>query len=310
MDKRPFGRTGLHVSVLGFGAAPIGFLPTDRQRTASMLNYLLDHGVNLIDTAASYQGSEELIGETIGHRREQFILLSKCGQAFDDLPGEAWSPQVILGTIDRSLKRLRTDRLDVMILHSCGLEVLQRGDVLAALAKARDAGKIRFAGYSGDNDAAACAAALSDVAVIETSVNVADQANITRVLPVAKKHDVGVVAKRPIANAAWKSRDRQPGMYKDYAAAYTDRLKQMNITPADVGFTGSGDPDHDWPELALRFTLSFPEVHTAIIGTTNPTNAQRNLEYAAKGKLPADVVQKIRAAFGHADPVGAWEGLT
>ena len=313
MEKRKFGRTGLHVSPLGFGAAPIGFLKTDRDRTGKILNFLLDHGCNFIDTAASYQGSEELIGETMGRRREEYILLSKCGQAFDDLPGDAWSPQVISATIDRSLKRLRTDRLDVMLLHSCDLATLEQGEALGALARARDGGKIRFAGYSGDNDAAAYAATLSEVAVIETSINIADQANITRVLPTAKQHDVGVIAKRPICNAAWKDITRQPGMYKDYAAAYTERLKKMNITPADVGFTGngaSGDAERDWPELAIRFTLSFPEVHTAIIGTTNPANAQRNLEYASKGPLPADVVQKIRAAFHHADPVGAWEGLT
>src|SRR5687768_16374108 len=134
MEKRPFGRTSLQVSALGFGAAPIRFLQTDRDRTAAILKFLLDYGVNFIDTAASYQGSEELIGQTIGHRRDQFILLSKCGQQFDYLPGEAWSPQVIAATIDRSLRRLRTDRLDVMILHSCDLATLQQGDALAALA--------------------------------------------------------------------------------------------------------------------------------------------------------------------------------
>lgn len=313
MESRTFGRTGLRLSVLGFGGAPIGLLNTDRQRTANILNFLLDHGVNFIDTASGYEGSEELIGQTVSHRREQFILLSKCGRKLDGLEGADWSSRLIANTIDRSLKRLRTDRLDVMILHSCDLEVLQRGEAIAALAKARDAGKIRFAGYSGDNDDAAYAATLADVAVIETSINVADQANITRVLPVARQHNVGVVAKRPIANAAWKAIDRQPGFYRDYAAAYTQRLKKLDITPADVGFVGngaSGDPEQDWPELALRFTLSFPEVHTAIIGTTNPANAQKNLEYARKGPLPADVVARIRAAFQHADPVGAWEGLT
>ena len=103
-------------------------------------------------------------------------------------------------------------------------------------------------------------------------------------------------------------------MYKEYAAGYTERLKKMDIGPADVGFigngTGTGDPAIDWPELALRFTLSFPEVHTAIIGTTNPANARQNIDAANKGPLPAEVVAKIRAAFHHADPVGAWEGLT
>ena len=311
MEKRRFGRTGLQVSVLGFGAAPIGFLETEQRRTADILNFLLDHGVNFIDTAASYQGSEELIGRTIGHRRGDFVLLSKCGRAVegpDPIAGEAWSPDLITKTVDRSLRRLKTDRLDVMLLHSCDLDVLRRGEALGALAKARDAGKIRFAGYSGDNDTAAYAATLDDVAVIETSVSIADQANVTRVLPAARQHDVGVIAKRPIANAAWKSIDRQPGMYKDYAAAYTERLQKMAMTPAELGF--SGDPESAWPEIALRFTLSFPEVHTAIIGTTNPANAQRNIDYARRGPLPGDTVAKIRAAFGHADPVGAWEGLT
>ena len=289
-------------------------LPRNRsQRTQSILNYLLDHGVNLIDTAASYKNSEELIGDAIGKRRDQYILVSKCGQSFDDLKGEEWSAEQIARTVDRSLRRLKTDHLDVMLLHSCSLDVLQRGEAVGALAKARDAGKIRHAGYSGDNDAVAYAATLRDIAVIETSINIADQANITRVLPVARQHNVGVIAKRPIANAAWKSPDQQPGMYRDYASSYTDRLKKMNITPADVGFTGAGvtgDATADWPQLALRFTLSFPEVHSAIIGTTNPANAQKNIDFANQGALPRDVVEKIRAAFHHADPVGAWKGLT
>ncbi|MEA2710517.1 MAG: hypothetical protein QOF78_3118 [Phycisphaerales bacterium] len=307
MQKRTFGRTGLQVSVLGFGAAPIGFLATDRKRTADILNFLLDNGVNLIDTAASYKNSEELIGEAIANRRKEFVLVSKCGQTVDGVDGQDWSASLITKTVDRSLKRLRTDRLDVMLLHSCSLAVLEHGEALGALVKAREQGKIRFAGYSGDNEAAAYAATLEDVAVVETSINIVDQANIVRVLPIARDRKVGVIAKRPIANAAWKAPEHQPGMYKDYASAYTERLKKLDLTPADLGF--SGEPDELWPEIALRFTLSFPEVSTAIIGTTNPTNAKHNIAYANKGPLPPDVVAKIRAAFQHADPVGAWEGL-
>ena len=304
MQKRTFGKTGLDVSVLGFGAAPIGYLETERRRVAEMLNVLLDQGVNLIDTAASYAGAEEVIGQTIGKRRAEFVLVSKCGQAVEGVTGEDWSEKLILETVDRSLRRLQTDRLDVMLLHSCSLDVLQKGEALGALVKARQAGKIRFAGYSGDNDAAAYAATLEDVAVIETSISIADQANIDSVLPIAKKLDVGVIAKRPIANAAWKPRSEQPGMYQSYAAPYTERLQKMELEPADVGLA----PDA-WSEMALRFTLSFPEVHCAIIGTTNPHNAQTNIDIASKGPLTAEAVAKIRAAFKHADPARAWEGL-
>src|SRR5579864_1310664 len=118
MKKVPFGKTGLMVSTLGFGGAPVGYLKIDRDRVANILNLLLDSGVNAIDTAASYPGSEELIGNNVGHRRAEYVLISKCGQSFPDLPGKEWSPQVITATVDRALRRLKTDHLDVMLLHS------------------------------------------------------------------------------------------------------------------------------------------------------------------------------------------------
>ena len=308
MTKRTFGKSGYSVSALGFGGAPIGYLAVEQDRSAKILSLLLDSGVNFIDTAASYPGSEEAIGKAIGKRRSEFVLVSKCGQAFDDLPGEAWSAQVITATVDRSLKRLQTDHLDVMLLHSCGLEKLKAGDGIGALVKARDAGKIRFVGYSGDNEAAAYAAAHPEIAVIETSINIADQHNIDVVLPVCRQHNVGVIAKRPIANAAWKDASEQRGIYGGYADEYNKRLKQMNLNPAELGF--AGEPSQAWPEIALRFTLSQPGVHTAIIGTTNPENAKTNIRYAEKGPLPPDVVGKIRSAFAAQDPQGKWTGQT
>jgi aryl-alcohol dehydrogenase-like predicted oxidoreductase len=309
MQKRPFGSTGFSVTPLGFGAAPIGLLQTERDATGKLLSALLDAGVNLLDTAASYKESETVIGEFIGHRRDQFVLVSKCGASLPHVEGPAWSAQVVTNTVDASLRRLRTDRLDVMLLHSCGKDVLERGEVVAALAAARDAGKIRFAGYSGDNDAAAYAATLPDIAVIETSVSLADQHNIDAVLPGCRQRNLGVLAKRPIANAAWTPRDAQPGMYKDYASTYHDRLAKLNLDPAAMLGT-TAPPEQAWPELALRFTLSIPGVHTAIIGTTRIENARANIAIAEKGPLPTDVVERLRAAFRAADPRDQWLGQT
>lgn len=306
--KRTLGRTGLEVSTLGFGAAPIGLLETEQQRVAGILNTLLDEGVNLIDTAASYAGSEEAIGKAVGHRRDEYVLVSKCGQEFDDLPGEKWSEQVILATVDRALKRLQTDYLDVMLLHSCSLATFQRGEAIGALAKAREAGKIRFAGYSGDNEAVAVAAQHPEVAVVETSINITDQANISGLLPVARQNNVGVIAKRPIANAAWKALSDQPGFYSDYAKTYHERFKAMGLTLEDLGVGG----DEDWASVALRFTLSQPGVHTAIIGTTNPDNARRNIEAAGRGPLPDEALQKITEAYARAEKESGknWEAQT
>jgi aryl-alcohol dehydrogenase-like predicted oxidoreductase len=306
MNKVTFGKTGLSVSQLGFGAAPIGYLKTAQDRVANILNLLLDAGVNVLDTAASYLGSEELIGNSVGHRREQYVLISKCGQSFPDLPGKEWSAQVIAATVDRALKRLKTNHLDVMLLHSCDLSVLKQGEAVGALAKAREAGKIRHAGYSGDNEAAGYAAGLADIAVIETSVSVADQMNLDTVLPLARKHNIGVIAKRPIANAAWKEPSDQPGFYGNYAAEYHRRLKEMKLDPAALGIPGP--PEQAWPELAIRFTLSQPGVHTAIIGTTKPANARANIAAAEKGPLPAQIIDKIRAAFHQKDPQRQWTG--
>jgi aryl-alcohol dehydrogenase-like predicted oxidoreductase len=300
MKKVTFGKTGFSVSPLGFGGAPMGFLKTDQDRVAKILNLLLDAGANVIDTAAMYPGSEQAIGNSVSLRRNEYVLVSKCGQAFEGLPGAAWSAQVIAATVERALKWLKTDHLDVMLLHSCDLATLKKGEALGALVKARDAGKIRFAGYSGDNDAAAYAATLSDVAVIETSVSIADQNNLEMVVAPAQKNNIGVLAKRPIANAAWKDASQQPGFYGNYASEYHRRLKQMKLDPSELGFT---DPSEQaWPELALRFTLSSPGVHTAIIGTTNPDNTRANIAHARKGPLPTSVVERIRAAFRRCDP--------
>jgi aryl-alcohol dehydrogenase-like predicted oxidoreductase len=306
MLKRPFGKTGFTVTPLGFGAAPVAYLKTDQARAAQVVHQLLDAGVNLIDTAASYPGSESFLGEQVSARRDEFVLVSKCGQKIPESDARAWAPELIEATVDRALKQLRTDHLDVMLLHSCSIDVLREGAALGALVKAREMGKIRFAGYSGDNEAAAYAAELPDIAVIETSVNLADQRNIDLVLPKAIANQIGVLAKRPIANSAWRS--ALPGMYQNYAKVYVERLAKMNLDPAALGVDGPAD--QAWPELALRFTLSQSGVHTAIIGTTNPKNAELNLRLAAKPPLSADSIDTVREAFRDAQGEEIWTGQT
>lgn len=305
LTRRIFGKTSTAISLLGFGGAPVGFLAPERSQIADLLNTLLDEGLNLIDTAAGYRGSEELIAEAVGHRRHEYFLVSKCGHPVDGIDPAlpAWSPELITQTVDRSLRRLRTDRLDLMLLHTCDLATLRQGDALAALLKARDAGKIRYVGYSGDNDAVTYAARLPEIAVVQTSLNIVDQANIDGLLPVAVEHNTGVMAKRPVANAAWRKLEEQPGIYSDYARDYTARFAAMKLNLADLGADS-------WGELALRFTLSQPGVTTAIVGTTNVKNARANLAAARRGPLPAETVAKIRTAFTTAQPAEGWPGLT
>jgi aryl-alcohol dehydrogenase-like predicted oxidoreductase len=308
MDKTTFGKTGFSVSRLGFGAAPAAYLKADRDNAATMLFTMLDRGVNLIDTASSYPGSHEFLGEHLSKRRKDFVLVSKCGGKIPEITGTPWSPDYITAQIDLALKLLRTDTIDVMLLHSCDLATLQKGEAIGALAQARDAGKIRFAGYSGDNDAAAYAAAHDDIAVIETSINIVDQHNIDTVLPVCLEHNVGVLAKRPIANAAWKDLKDQKGLYQSYAKTYTERFAKLGVKAADLGYPP--ESQSHWPEIALRFTLSQPGVTTAIVGTTNMSNFEFNLAYASKGPLSQSQITTLRNAFHQADPEGKWLGQT
>lgn len=306
MTHRKLGRTGLEVSPLGFGSAPAAFLKTELEAAAKLVNDLLDRGLNLIDTAAAYPGSEAFIGQYLAARRAEYVLVSKCGNV--RVPGvdaAPWSAALVEASVERSLRELKTDHLDVMLLHSCDLDTLKKGEALGVLVKAQAAGKVRHVGYSGDNEAAAAAAAMPEIEVIETSINYLDQANIDRLLPVARQHDVGIIAKRPVANAAWRGAEGRAGIYVNYTKEYLRRHEAMKLDPAALGFTAA-----EWPDVALRFTLSFPEVSTAIVGTTNPANAARNLDAAAKGGLDPAIVEKLRAAFKAAPDSATWTGQT
>jgi len=243
----------------------------------------------------------------VGHRRREFVLLSKCGRRQEGLEGEDWSESLIAATVDQSLRRLRTDHLDVMLLHTCKQEVLERGEALGALLKAKEAGKIRFAGYSGDNEAATYAVGLPGVDVLMCSASICDQVNLEGALPAAAKAGTGVIVKRSVANGAWKPAEAQQGIYRDYVKPYMERFAAMGLDPGKLGF-----PAGAWMEIALRFTLALPAVHVASIGTTSLANAEANLRLLAQGPLEPAAVAAIRAAFQEArDRAGvAWPGLT
>ncbi len=299
MDRTVLGKTELSVSRLGFGAAPIGFLATPQDQVDGLVGMLLDEGVNLFDTAAMYIDAEQKLGAALGSKRDAAVLVSKCGTKDKELPGDEWSAELILASIDRSLERLKTDHLDVALLHSCDLQTLQHGEAVEALIKARDAGKTMYIGYSGDNEAAAAAAAMDWVDVIEASVNICDQHNIEAVLPACADHHVGVIAKRPIANAAWNPLNKQRGLYKEYARVYHERLEAMAITPHELGY--HGHIEVEWPEIALKFTLAIAGVDCAIVGTTSTVNAQANIDAVRKNPLREQAVGKLRQAFKDAE---------
>ena len=295
MEKRRLGKTDLEVSRLGFGGARIGYEDVSAKQVDEVLNTLLDIGVTLIDTAACYEDSEELIGRSIGNRREEYVLASKCGHVAGDATGEAWSREVISESVDRSLRRLRTDHLDLIQLHSCSVEVLRAGDAVEEAMAAKAAGKTRYVGYSGDGEDAMEAIRMGVFDTLQTSFNIVEQKALEAILPAAVEAGMGVIAKRPVANGA-VGRAESPYSYAD---VYWERAQQVQIP--------EGAPE-DPMALSLRFAFSHPAIDTAIVGTVNPEHARQNLAFAAEGPLPDAVLEALHGQFQSLG--GEWEQRT
>jgi aryl-alcohol dehydrogenase-like predicted oxidoreductase len=298
VEYRQLGKTDMRVSVLGFGGAEIGFANSDEKTVARLLNSAIDAGLNAIDTASAYLESERLIGASIGDRRKDFYLFTKCG-ATDGFARSDWSKAGILSQIEQSLSNLRTDYLDLIQLHSCSKEILQKGEAIEALQAARERGLARYIGYSGDGEDALYAIDTGAFDTLQTSINIADQQAIDLTLPRARERNMGVIAKRPIANAAWRTgqKPRDP-----YHHVYWERLQKLNYDFL------RGDLQRSIG-IALRFTLSQTGVATAIVGTTNPERWRENAALVEAGALPASEIEKIRARWREVADA-SWVGET
>src|SRR5688572_1907665 len=154
LERRKFGKTDMTVAVLGFGGAEIGYEGAKPETVSTLLNAALDAGLHVVATAECYLESETLIGTAIGHRRKEYYLFTKCGHAPGSGGGGDWSKAGILKSIERSLKRLKTDAVDLVQLHSCSKEELEKGECIEALEDAKDQGLTRYIGYSGDSHTA------------------------------------------------------------------------------------------------------------------------------------------------------------
>lgn len=301
MLYRTLGRTGLQVSLLGFGGSQLGHAPMDDAAIDRLIGGTLDLGVSLFDTAHCYHQSEARIGRALGGRRDQCVLVTKCGHNFrlgDDV--SKWTPRAIELAVERSLTNLRTDRLDVLLLHSCEAEVLARGDVVEAALRCREQGKTRVVGFAGDSDRAQAALAIDAFDCIECSLNLCDQQSLQAVLPAARERNLGVLVKRPLANAPW--RDDLPAHLHKYGLKYRNRLATMGLNQEAVGFDGT------LVEMFLRFAAWSDGVSCVLTGGTNLDHRRENAAAVEQGPLPEAVVSAIREIWRRCDD-GTWIGL-
>jgi aryl-alcohol dehydrogenase-like predicted oxidoreductase len=286
---RRYGNTNIYIQPLGLGAVQIGNPQLDDVDVGKMLNTAVDAGINLFDTAPSYGISEKRIGRHLAARRSEVVLSTKLGYG---VPGVAdWTGPCITAGIEQALKLLRTDYLDIAHFHSCPLQVLEQTNVIDALEAAKRAGKVRAMAYSGENDDLAWAVACGRFDGFMASLNICDQRIVQTALPAMK--DKGFIAKRAVANHPWRFAERPVG---DYCEEYWTRWQAMGLDNRGL----------EWGEISLRFSLSFPGVSAAVVGTASATHLKHSLQWANRGPLPADWVAEMQAAFYRHD--NDWTG--
>jgi aryl-alcohol dehydrogenase-like predicted oxidoreductase len=160
LPQNLLGRTGLSVTKLGYGAMEVrgsriwGGRQIEDAEAERILNAVVDNGVNFIDTANDYGRSEEYIGRFLSHRRDEFVLATKCGctvvrrdENTDDTP-HVWTKENLLRGLHESLSRMRIHYVDVMQLHNPGVEQCENGDLVTALQEMKEQGKVRWIGMS------------------------------------------------------------------------------------------------------------------------------------------------------------------
>lgn len=293
--SRPLGATGRQVSPLGYGSVPIGREAYPSADAAALLHAVLDAGITLIDTAAAYGKAEEEIGKAIARRRDAYTLVTKTGATDDYAP--AWSAREIRETTERSLRRLKADVIDVVLLHTCDLDLLRRGEAADGIQALRERELTRWIGYSGDGAALEYALELGIFDVIEASYSPLDQAN-RRLLADAAEAGVGVLLKRPLANGV-PGRTTPPD--DEYAGQYWPRWQALELTRDDIGGLG-------WPEASLRFAAYAEGATCALTGSGNLEHVRANIEAINAGPLPADVVTLLEQRFD--ERAEDWPGLT
>jgi len=267
LPKRPFAKTGKDVSVLGLGTVKFGrnrgvkypggegfALPTEAE-ASGLLDLALDLGINLLDTAPAYGSAEERLGAILGARRDKFFLVSKTGEEFDaDTAASAYifTAEHTRMSVERSLKRLRTDYLDCVLVHSSrdDVKVITETPVLEVLARMKEEGKVLSFGVSTYSVEGGCLAArLSDCVMLAYNVGYTDEATV---LPYAQKHGAAVLVKKGLASG-------HLGGYAQDAAHAADLLGEN-----------------------IRFVLDTPGVTSMVFGSLNPANIRANVAAALR----------------------------
>ena len=307
MKYRALGRTGLAVSEIGFGAWGIGgrtvnqtsYGDTDDRMSRAALAQAYDCGITFFDTAAAYGNghSEALIGEALTAVRDKVVVSTKAGYEAWDQPPD-FSAAALVASAERSLRRLRSDYVDVLLLHNAPLGVLQASDVREALDHLVASGKVRAWGVSAKGPADALEALQScDAAIVQANFNMMDvRAFTSGLLKEVSRRGAGFIARTPLcfgflSGTITRTTRFPPG---DHRLGWPDaQLVHWIDGASDLLSAVSAAPGLEAVRAALRFSLSFPEITTTIPGILTPDEAAEDATASELGPLPEKAVASV-----------------
>ena len=276
------GRTGIEVTRLGYGGAHVR--PMTHRQADRMLNAIVDHGINFMDTSNDYTSSEEWIGTFLSDRYDEFRVATKCGCTEVMLPGDrngsehAWTRDNLFRGIEQSLQRLKRDTVDVIQLHNPTVEQCESGGLVRALADMRDQGLVRWVGMSTSLPHLPVYLGWGVFDTFQIPYSALGRAHeewITR----SAQAGIGTIVRGAVASGEPGVGFGDPSRWDTYARAHLDELLDDDESPS---------------AFLLRFTLSHPDANTIVVGTTDPEHLRENVEVAQRGPLPADVYAEAK----------------
>jgi aryl-alcohol dehydrogenase-like predicted oxidoreductase len=309
MRTRVLGRTGLRVSEVGFGAWAIGgnehgnsYGPTDDATSIAAVRRALDLGCTFFDTADVYGWghSEEVLGAALEGRREGVVLATKVGGDFYHGGVRMnFDPGYIAFALDRSLRRLRTDHVDLYQLHNPPAEMMGAPATYEVLETLKAEHKVDHYGVSIHElvEGTLCLEA-GKPEVLQVPFNIFRQEWIDELLPEARKANVGIIAREPLGNGflAGKIRPDRRFVSGDIRAHWPPGMVRARIAVADrLQFLVR--PGRTLAEAALRFVLAFPEVGVTIPGIKTPEQAEEDLRSSEAAPLTDEEVRRLRGLY-------------
>jgi aryl-alcohol dehydrogenase-like predicted oxidoreductase len=290
------GRTGLEVTKLGYGAMEVrgtriwGGRPIEDSEADSILNAVVDSGITFIDTANDYGKSEEYIGRFLSHRRDEFILATKCGctvvhkdENTDDTP-HVWTRDNLFRGLHESLSRMKTDYVDVMQLHNPSVEQCEEGELVAALQEMKTQGKVRWIGISSTKPHLETYIDRGIFDVFQIPYSALEREH-EELIQKAADAGAGVIVRGGVARG-----EPGAGLGSQERWELWDKAKLNELL--DEGETRTS--------FLLRFTNSHPGMSTNIVGTKSHQHLRDNVQAASRGPLSPDTYEEAKRRLSEA----------